>query len=92
MLSEINNIKNFLIDYMLKCKTQKDEDYVNVLFKLCAENRPNLLTDFDFYTNLSSLLCLKNIQILTEFKRYHAIAFIYNIFNRQEDALNIWKE
>jgi hypothetical protein len=77
---------------MLKSKTQKDEEYLNVLFKLCAEIRPILFTDIDFYTNLSSSECFKNIQILLDNKRYHAVAFIYNIYNRQEDALNIWKE
>ncbi len=92
MFSEINNIKDFLIDFMLKSKTKRDEEYVNVLFKLCAEVRPVLLTDMEFYTNLSSAHCLKNIQILANYRRHHAIAFIYNIFNRQEDALNIWKE
>ena len=91
-LEIIENLKQMLIDFLLKSKSKKTEESVYILFKLCAESRPKLLNDVDFYTTLPSSYCLQNIQLLSERKRYHSMALIYNLMNKSEDAFSIWKK
>lgn len=89
-----DKFKSMLIDYMLKnVKTiQKSDEFVLVLFRLCAETRPNLLNQSDFYTNLPLKYCLLHIPVLYDYGRFHSAAIIYYLVNQYEDAFNIWKE
>jgi hypothetical protein len=86
------SLKQMLIDYMLSIKSQKNEEYTSILFKLCAECRPKAMADEEFYKSLSLKFCLQNIQLLKDYKRFHSTALIYHLLNQNEDAFSIWKE
>ena len=81
-----------LIDFLIKSKISKTEDSVSILFKLCAQIRPKVLSELDFYINIPLSFYQQNIQILNEHKRYHAMALIYHLLNQNEEAFNIWKK
>ena len=88
----LEQLKQMLIEILLKSKLPKSEDSVNLLFKLCAQIRPKLLSEVDFYKNIPMTFYQSNIQILNEYKRYHAMAFVYHLLNQNEEAFNIWKK
>ena len=88
----LDSLKQMLVELLLKSKFQRTEESVNILFKLCAENRPKLLNEIDFYKALPSSYCLQNIQTLNEHKRYHSMALIYHLMNKNEEAFSIWKK
>lgn len=91
--AKIENLKNILINLMLDSKNiLKNEEYVNILFKLCSELRADLLNTTEFYSNLPIKYCLQNLDVLKQVKRHHAIALIYNLNNEYEDAFEIWKK
>ena len=85
-------MKLMLINYMLKVKTIKNQDYVSILFKLCAESRAEILCKGEFFTQLPLNICFQNIQILRDFKRFHSVALLNNLMNQNEEAFQIWKE
>ena len=88
----LENLKQMLIELLLKSKSPKSEDSVSLLFKLCAEISPKLLSDTDFYKSIPASFYQQNIQILNDFKRYHAMALIYHLLGQNEEAFNIWKK
>ena len=88
----IENLKQMLIEILIKSKLPKNEDSVCLLFRLCAEIRPKILNEVDFYKNIPLSFYQQNIQILNENKRYHAMALVYHLLNQNEEALNIWQK
>ena len=87
----MDQLKQMVIDYLIRIKPAvKTDEYVMILFKLCADCKSNLLDQIDFYTNLPLKFCLKNVNIIQDKQRHHSVALVYHLLNQNEDALNIW--
>ncbi|CAF0716807.1 unnamed protein product [Brachionus calyciflorus] len=91
--SKIKSLKKLLIELMTKLKTvNKNEEFVNVLFRLCSELRDDLFNKLEFFSNLPIKSCLQNIDILKQANKYHAIGLIRKLANQNEEAFEIWKD
>jgi hypothetical protein len=90
--NNIIQIKELALDYMLESKATKNQEYVQILLKLCIDHKPFLLNNEEFYSNLPISTVMENIQILQDHHLYHSVALINSFSNRIENALSIWKE
>lgn len=88
----LTQLKLMLIELMMKNKSAKNEEYVFVLVKLCAECKPELISDENFLKTLPLSFCLPCIQTLRSFNRHHSAALIYSLMNQNEEAFEIWKK
>ncbi len=88
----LTQLKLMLIELMMKNKTAKNEEYISVLIKLCAECRPDLISDDNFLKTLPLSFCLPCVPTLRSFNRHHSAALIYSLINQNEEAFEIWKK
>ena len=85
--SKVSSVKKMLINVMLKSKKfAKDDEYISILLQLCIDCDDELLNKFEFFSNLPLNLCVKNVQILNEHKRYHSVALIYYLVDQYESV------
>lgn len=89
----LTNVAALLIEFMIKSKPIiRNQDYVNLLFKLCTEFKPEQLSRVEFFNQLPLQYCLPNIPLLKSFNLSHSTALIYRLSNQNEEAFAIWKE
>ena len=79
---------------MLKSKsvTAKNEEFIAVLFKLCADTRSDLLNRVEFFTTLPIKYCLQNVKLLDDAGKFHSHALICFLADEFDKAFEIWQK